>query len=98
MKNSALTGTPKQIQWAESLRAATFAEIDRQVARYSIEVYPNGQPDEGARDFGRQLEAVKERLKQATEAKVWIDSRDSKICWRLVQETLRTIKAERRAK
>jgi hypothetical protein len=59
-----LTGTPKQIAWAESIRVKMIADIDAMIA--GAEISPEHE------DI---VNAAVRRIKQATNAAWWIDQR-----------------------
>ncbi len=60
-----LTGTPKQIAWAESIRAAKIAELDGLLGP------ADGEQDE----LHRELQAIIDAVKNQKSAVYWIDNR-----------------------
>lgn len=59
---AALTGTEKQVHWAEALRAQAIAAVDRLVAEKNIRL-------------STEQQAVIDRLKNHTDACWWIENR-----------------------
>jgi hypothetical protein len=74
-----LTGTEKQIAWAETIRSQKMAAVDRWLAGDSFEVYRDFYAREPIleRDDPRTPAAI-DTMKAKTEASWWIDWRDTK--------------------
>lgn len=84
----ALTGTEKQIAWAETIRQKMLADIDEFIFK-SVK--------EEMRNDPKLLEAV-EHIKGKTEARWWIDNRGMNMSYelrRLLEDAAKEVKAER---
>jgi hypothetical protein len=69
----ALTGTDKQIAWAETLRAKALAELDAVLDKLAKGEQPPPTPETAYILEG--LHAAVAALKAQTQARVWIDNR-----------------------
>jgi hypothetical protein len=69
-----LTGSQKQIQWAETIRAARIAEIEKalEFAREDLQDDPS---DESTTQKVARLQTARVHAEQIAAAKTWIDSR-----------------------
>lgn len=73
----ALTGSDKQVAWAESIRAAALAGFDAAATEFRALIA--GQGDAATRAEAEQLLASdRAALAARTSAKVWIDQRDER--------------------
>lgn len=83
-----LTGTEKQVAWAESIRQQLLADIDEFIYR---------QVKAEHRNDPKLLEAV-EKIRSKTEARWWIDHRGMNMAWELrhlLEEAAKEVKEEK---
>jgi hypothetical protein len=85
----ALTGSDKQIAWAQALRLETLPRISAAVDTLLEQI--DGMPDLSAPE---KLEAddavhlIAQELRERTDARAWIDNRDTRAWDRIIRESL----------
>lgn len=71
----ALAGSPKQVPWAESIRAEWQTKVDQWLEREVKEGIRQGCTEEEVAGFRSSIETAKaEALRETTKAREWIDS------------------------
>lgn len=89
-----LTGSPKQIAWAETIRAQQIADADSTISTMegNMSKAPEGQA-EIAEKLLDAAKAIYQEIKGQAEASWWIDRRDSKIFAEAIRAVYQEIKA-----
>lgn len=67
-----LTGSEKQVAWAETVRADLLAQVDATIAKMDA---ANPNPDDKGRAVREQVIAARERMSRQTSAAWWLDHR-----------------------
>ena len=70
----ALTGTPKQVTWAEDIRREKLAKVAEEMTKF-ISSAPADTPAETLEETNSVLQTAYNRLAEQTSARWWIDAR-----------------------
>jgi hypothetical protein len=67
-----MTGTPKQVKWAEDIKGRFEVEAENLRARYANKARKAGQEEQ----LNRTIDLLIQTVTANTDAKWWIDNRD----------------------
>lgn len=72
---STLTGSNRQVAWAEDLRAAAMPKIEAAHAKYTAMVEAAPAPDTAKSHIQAAIDAARDAIMARTAARDWIDNR-----------------------